>query len=215
MRKHSIMDRVGLFGRAGIDIVSVLGRSAIFLFHSLLGRGGIGGGFGLLLKQLHSVGVMSLDGQFLAWLLLADSVKPEARQALQELRELGLGRQLLLTGDRQSVADSLALDVGISGHYPTARARGWLRGCTQASAADSGGGGGGGGLKQDVSNRRRHDGQIDRGGENLLARTRDRSGGMLVVSRQPWAPPICGLAGAERAQLADRRLRHPSVYKAS
>jgi cation transport ATPase len=33
--------------------------------------------------------------------LLADSVKPEARQALQELRELGLGRQLLLTGDRQ------------------------------------------------------------------------------------------------------------------
>ncbi|MCB1655337.1 MAG: lipid asymmetry maintenance ABC transporter permease subunit MlaE, partial [Pseudomonadales bacterium] len=60
MRKHSIMDRVGLFGRAGIDIVSVLGRSGIFLFHSLLGRGGIGGGFGLLLKQLHSVGVMSL-----------------------------------------------------------------------------------------------------------------------------------------------------------
>ncbi len=46
--------------------------------------------------------------------MLADSVKPEARQALQELRDLGLGRQLLLTGDRQSVADSLALDVGIS-----------------------------------------------------------------------------------------------------
>ncbi|AUG10791.1 cation-translocating P-type ATPase [Pseudomonas sp. S09G 359] len=57
---------------------------------------------------------LALNGQFLAWLLLADSVKPEARQALQELRELGLGRQLLLTGDRQSVADSLALEVGIS-----------------------------------------------------------------------------------------------------
>lgn len=57
---------------------------------------------------------LALDGQFLGWLLLADSVKPEARQALGELRELGLGRQLLLTGDRQSVADSLALDVGIS-----------------------------------------------------------------------------------------------------
>ena len=57
---------------------------------------------------------LALNGHFLAWLLLADSVKPEARQALQELRDLGLGRQLLLTGDRQSVADSLALDVGIS-----------------------------------------------------------------------------------------------------
>ena len=56
---------------------------------------------------------LALDGEFLAWLLLADSVKPEARFALNELRELGLGRQLLLTGDRQSVADSLAGDVGI------------------------------------------------------------------------------------------------------
>lgn len=57
---------------------------------------------------------LALDGEFLGWLLLADSVKPEARQALGELRELGLGRQLLLTGDRQSVADGLALEVGIA-----------------------------------------------------------------------------------------------------
>jgi heavy metal translocating P-type ATPase len=56
---------------------------------------------------------LSLNGEFLAWLLLADSVKPEARFALAELRELGLGRQLLLTGDRQSVALSLANDVGL------------------------------------------------------------------------------------------------------
>ena len=60
MRKTSLMSRIGLFGRAGIDTVAVLGRSAVFLFHALLGRGGIGGGFGLLIKQLHSVGVMSL-----------------------------------------------------------------------------------------------------------------------------------------------------------
>ncbi|MDB5996245.1 MAG: heavy metal-(Cd/Co/Hg/Pb/Zn)-translocating P-type ATPase [Pseudomonas sp.] len=57
---------------------------------------------------------LALNGEFLAWLLLADSVKPEARFALSELRALGLGRQLLLTGDRRSVAHALALDVGIS-----------------------------------------------------------------------------------------------------
>jgi len=56
---------------------------------------------------------LALDGEFLAWLLLADTVKPEARFALSELRELGLGRQLLLTGDRQSVAHTLAQEVGI------------------------------------------------------------------------------------------------------
>ncbi|WP_065260907.1 heavy metal translocating P-type ATPase [Pseudomonas bananamidigenes] len=56
---------------------------------------------------------LALNGEFLAWLLLADSVKPEAKSALSELRELGLGRQLLLTGDRQSVAHTLARDVGL------------------------------------------------------------------------------------------------------
>ncbi|CAI8818198.1 heavy metal translocating P-type ATPase [Pseudomonas serbica] len=56
---------------------------------------------------------VALNGEFLAWLLLADSVKPEAQFALSELRELGLGRQLLLTGDRRSVAEALARDVGI------------------------------------------------------------------------------------------------------
>jgi len=57
---------------------------------------------------------LALHGEFLAWLLLADSTKPEARFALGELRELGLGRQLLLTGDRQSVARSLAQEVGLN-----------------------------------------------------------------------------------------------------
>ena len=56
---------------------------------------------------------LALDGKFLAWLLLADTVKPEARFALSELRDLGLSRQLLLTGDRQSVAHTLAQEVGI------------------------------------------------------------------------------------------------------
>lgn len=57
---------------------------------------------------------LALNGEFLAWLLLADSIKPEARFALNELRELGLGRQLLLTGDRHSVARTLAQEVGLN-----------------------------------------------------------------------------------------------------
>ncbi|MCV4288980.1 cation-translocating P-type ATPase [Pseudomonas capsici] len=57
---------------------------------------------------------LALDGVFQAWLLLSDTLKPEAHKALAELRELGLGRQLLLTGDRQTVADTLAREVGIA-----------------------------------------------------------------------------------------------------
>ncbi|NWC10382.1 lipid asymmetry maintenance ABC transporter permease subunit MlaE [Pseudomonas agarici] len=60
MRKKSLIERVRLFGRSSIDVLAVLGRSTLFLFHVLFGRGGIGGGFGLLIRQLYSVGVMSL-----------------------------------------------------------------------------------------------------------------------------------------------------------
>ncbi len=60
MRKVSLLERIRLFGHSGIDVLAVLGRSSLMLFHVLFGRGSIGGSFGLLVKQLHSVGVMSL-----------------------------------------------------------------------------------------------------------------------------------------------------------
>jgi heavy metal translocating P-type ATPase len=56
---------------------------------------------------------VSIAGDFVAWLLLSDTTKPEASVAMTELRELGLNRQLLLTGDRQSVAHALAREIGI------------------------------------------------------------------------------------------------------
>jgi heavy metal translocating P-type ATPase len=57
---------------------------------------------------------VSIDGDFVAWLLLSDTTKPEAAVAMTELRALGLNRQLLLTGDRQSVAHALAREIGIN-----------------------------------------------------------------------------------------------------
>jgi heavy metal translocating P-type ATPase len=46
--------------------------------------------------------------QFLGWMLLADEPRPESRQALAELRNLGLRREILLTGDRRAVAERVA-----------------------------------------------------------------------------------------------------------
>jgi Zn2+/Cd2+-exporting ATPase len=57
---------------------------------------------------------LSFDGIFIAWLLLADTLRPEANEALAGLRTLGLTRQTLLTGDRSSVAQVVAREVGIS-----------------------------------------------------------------------------------------------------
>ena len=52
--------------------------------------------------------------QFLGWMLLADEPRPEARAAIDDLRELGLRRQVLLTGDRATVARRIADFLGLS-----------------------------------------------------------------------------------------------------
>lgn len=53
------------------------------------------------------------DGRFAGWLLFADRPRDEARTALDELRALGLSRQILLTGDRASVAARVAETLDI------------------------------------------------------------------------------------------------------
>jgi Zn2+/Cd2+-exporting ATPase len=50
---------------------------------------------------------------FLGWVLLADEPRPEARQAIVELKSLGLRRQLLLTGDRAEVAHRIGAMLNV------------------------------------------------------------------------------------------------------
>ncbi|MFF4615111.1 heavy metal translocating P-type ATPase [Nonomuraea jabiensis] len=52
------------------------------------------------------------DGQARAVLVVADVVKPTSRQAIEQLRALGL-RPVLLTGDNEAVARTVAAEVGI------------------------------------------------------------------------------------------------------
>ncbi|WP_205985166.1 heavy metal translocating P-type ATPase [Paraburkholderia sp. Ac-20340] len=56
---------------------------------------------------------LALDGRLLAWFGFDDTVRPEARGALDDLRALGMAREALVTGDRESVARRLAGELGI------------------------------------------------------------------------------------------------------
>lgn len=103
MRKTSVLERVGLFGRAGIDVLVTLGRSGLFLLGALFGRGGTGNGFQLLVKQLHSVGVMSLaiivvSGLFIGMVLALQGFsilqKYGSEQAVGQMVALTLLREL-------------------------------------------------------------------------------------------------------------------------
>lgn len=51
--------------------------------------------------------------EWLGWIALDDPVRPEAAAALRKLHELGVTRVAMLTGDRQTVAEAVAKQVGI------------------------------------------------------------------------------------------------------
>ncbi|TFF34621.1 lipid asymmetry maintenance ABC transporter permease subunit MlaE [Pseudomonas sp. RIT623] len=103
MRRKSILERIRLFGRSAIDVLAVLGRSCLFLGHALIGRGGIGGSFQLLVKQLYSVGVLSLaiivvSGVFIGMVLALQGysilTKYGSEQAVGQMVALTLLREL-------------------------------------------------------------------------------------------------------------------------
>jgi Cd2+/Zn2+-exporting ATPase len=55
-----------------------------------------------------------IDGHHAATLGLADQVRSEAAEALERLRALGIERMVLLTGDRQTVAEGIASRLGLA-----------------------------------------------------------------------------------------------------
>ena len=59
-----------------------------------------------------SVLYVARDGKLIGWVGLEDRTRPEARQAIEELRELGVRTLTMVTGDKWSVARRVASEMG-------------------------------------------------------------------------------------------------------
>ena len=76
-----------------------------------------------LMKQLgieycdcHSTGTiihMAVDGQYAGHIVISDIVKPHAKEAIEQLKSVGVRRTVMLTGDAKRVADSVAAELGV------------------------------------------------------------------------------------------------------
>lgn len=125
MRKTTLLERVRLLGKAAFDVLEAMGRSSLFLVHALLGRRTAGSGIHLLVKQLYSIGVLSLaiivvSGLFIGMVLalqgyniLVEYGSEEAvgqMVALTLLRELGPVVSALLFAGRAGSA--LTAEIG-------------------------------------------------------------------------------------------------------
>lgn len=57
---------------------------------------------------------LAYDGAYLGAILVADELKKTTKQALANLKQLGIKQQLMLTGDNQQVATKVASELGIA-----------------------------------------------------------------------------------------------------
>lgn len=98
-----IVNRVQALGRMGVDFIHEAGRTAVFLFHALVGKPNFIQGTARLVQQLYFVGVLSviiitLAGLFVGMVLGLQGytilVKFGAEQALGQLIALSLVREL-------------------------------------------------------------------------------------------------------------------------
>ena len=56
---------------------------------------------------------VSLDGEYIGHIVIADVVKPDAAEAVAALRAAGVKKTVMLTGDRADVAAAVAKELGI------------------------------------------------------------------------------------------------------
>jgi len=58
---------------------------------------------------------VAIDGEMRGALLLSDTIRPDTPRALRRLREAGIAKIVMVTGDRAEVAEAIAAALGIDG----------------------------------------------------------------------------------------------------
>ena len=71
---------------------------------------------GIKYIDCHHVGTivhMAVDGKYAGHILIADIIKPHAKEAIQALKKAGVRKTIMLTGDTKKVADQVADELAI------------------------------------------------------------------------------------------------------
>ena len=68
-------------------------------------------------QQGKTVVVVGIEDRPAGIIALADQPRKNARQTMERLREVGIARTIMLTGDHQNVADTISREIGIDEHH--------------------------------------------------------------------------------------------------
>ncbi|EJQ41359.1 heavy metal translocating P-type ATPase [Bacillus cereus BAG5X1-1] len=67
-------------------------------------------------KQPNTVGTLvhvAVDGKYAGYIVISDEVKEDSKQAIQKLKELGIKKTVMLTGDAKSVGAAVGKELGL------------------------------------------------------------------------------------------------------
>ena len=67
--------------------------------------------------QVGTVVHVAAEGRYLGYILIADEVKPDAKEAIAALKAQGVKKTVLLTGDAKDVGEALAQELGLDEAY--------------------------------------------------------------------------------------------------
>lgn len=76
--------------------------------------------FNISYVDCHSIGTIvhiAIDNKYAGHILISDLIKPTSKQAIQELKNIGIKKTIMLTGDISKVANKVATDLNIDQVY--------------------------------------------------------------------------------------------------
>lgn len=68
-------------------------------------------------KIPYTIVVVAIDHQYVGYITIADEIKEDAKQAIADLHKMGIKQIVMLSGDKQSVVEAVAKQLGIDSFF--------------------------------------------------------------------------------------------------
>ena len=110
--KNRVSDVQEIGGHGVVAVVD--GNEVLAGNHKLMEK------YGISYEKANGTGTvvyLAVNGNFAGYILISDIMKPTAKQAISELKKIGVKKTVMLTGDAKAVAESVATELKIDQVY--------------------------------------------------------------------------------------------------
>ncbi len=91
-------------------------HARVFFSDTLIGNADLMKENNIKFKQINEVGTivyLAINGEYKGYILISDQIKPDAKDAIKNLKKIGIKHTFMATGDEESIAKYMAKEAGI------------------------------------------------------------------------------------------------------